>query len=434
MDPIVLTLLVLLFVVIGFFSGKMSYAVVAVIALTVLQIGGVLTPAETWAGFANTSVVLVVALFVVGGGFAKTSLIMRMKIMLNDFKGKERTVIWATMSVAMLLSVVTASSIAMATLIPIIISLTDGNEKLSRTQLLKTSSDMTSIWTGTFPLGMAAGAYMMFNQIVENLGGTPNFTIFDMTVAKIIPVLVCTLWQFFIGYKLCNREPHTPLKDIGNKTVVIPDGKLTSLTPFQDMFTIIMFIFSVVGMIFVSIVPVVPTYVIAIIAALGMVLCGALNEKEAFGSVAWNIVFMFAGMLPLSTALSNSGADAVIGTAIQNALGGTTNPYVITGAFFLVSMVLTQFMSNTAVSTIFQLLAAVTAINMGLDPRAAILAGAIGSTVSVMTPMASPNQTMTFGTGGYKMMDFIKSGLPLMIIFFIVYVITAPIFFPFSPT
>ena len=431
MDPIVLTLLVLLFVIIGFFSGKMSYAVVAVVALTILQIGGVLSPAEAWSGFANTSVVLVVALFVVGGGFAKTSLITRMKIMLNGFEGKDRTVIWATMGVAMLLSVVTASSIAMATLIPIIISLTDGNAKLSRTQLLKTSSDMTSIWTGTFPLGMAAGAYMMFNQIVENLGGTPNFTIFDMTLAKIIPVLACTLWQFFVGYKLCNREPNAPLKDFGIKSATLPDGKLTTLTPFQDKFTIIMFIFSVVGMIFVSLVPIVPTYIIAIIAALGMVLCGALNEKEAFGSIAWNIVFMYAGMLPLSTALSNSGAATVIGSSIQALLGGTTNPYVITGAFFLVSMILTQFMSNTAVSTIFQLLAAVTAINMGLDPRAAILAGAIGSTVSVMTPMASPNQTMTFGTGGYKMTDFVKAGLPLMIIFFVVYVITAPLFFPF---
>ena len=431
MDPIVLTLLVLMFVMIGFFSGKMSYAVVAVIGLTVLQVGGVLTPAQAWAGFSNTSVVLIVALFVVGGGFSKTSIITKMKIMLNGFQGKERTVVWATMGVASLLSVATASSIAMATLIPIVISLTADNPKLSRTQLLKSSSDMASIWTGTFPLGMAAGTYLMFNQIVENLGGEPNFTIFDMTIAKMIPVLACTVFQFVYGYKLSNHEPTAPLKDFGIKMPELKDGKLTTLTPFQDKFTIFMFIFSVAGMIFVSIVPIVPTYIIAIISAIGMVLFGGLNEKEAFGSISWNIVFMYAGVLPLSTALSNSGADQVVGNAIQAMLGGTTSPYVVTAAFFLSSMIITQFMSNTAVGTIFILLAAVTSINMGIDPRAAVLASGIGATISVLTPIASPNQTMVYGTGGYKIWDFVRSGLPITIIFFVFYIITAPIFFPF---
>lgn len=431
MSPVILTLLVLVLVIAGFFSGKFSYALVAVAALTILQIGGVLSPAETWAGFANTSVVLTVALFIVGGGFAKTSVITRMKQMLNGFTGRDRTVVWAVMGAGALLAVATASNIAAATLIPIVISLTDDNPKLSRTQLLKASGDMANIWVGTFPLGMAAGTYMMWNAMVENLGGQGTFTIMDMTVARILPVLACTLWQFTIGYKLVNKEASAPLKSFGNKVPVLPDGKLTTLTPFQDKCAIFFFTASIVGMIFVSVVPVVPTYIVATVCAMGMVITKVLSEGEAFGSVAWNIVFMYAGMLPLSTALTNSGADQVVANVIQSMLGGTNNPYILVAAFFLVSVILTQFMSNTAVGTIFPLLAAVTSLKMGIDPRAAVLASGIGATVSVLTPISSPAQTMIWGTGGYKIKDFIRSGLPLVIIFFVVYVVTAPRFFPF---
>lgn len=431
MDPVLLTLLVLLFVIIGFFSGKMSYAVVAMTALVILQIGGVLSAAEAWAGFANTSVVLTVALFVIGGGFAKTSVITRMKRILNGFNGEDRIVIWAVMAVAALLAVTTASNIAMATLIPIIISMTDDNERLSRTRLIKSSSDMANIWVGTFPLGMSAGTYMMWNAMVENLGGAGNFTIMDLTIARILPVLACTVWEFTIGYRMVNKTPNAPFREFGNKVQTVPDGKLTNLTPFQDKCAIVLFAASIIGMIFVSIVPVLPTYLVACICAIGMVLTGVLSEKEAFGSISWNIVFMYAGTLPLSTALTNSGADQVVANMIQTALGGTTNPYILVAAFFLVSVFLTQFMSNTAVGTIFPLLAAVTCLKMGIDPRAAVLAAGIGATVSVMTPVSSPAQTMAWGTGGYKIADFVRSGLPLTIVFFVVYIITAPRFFPF---
>ena len=433
MDPIILTLAVLVFVMIGFFSGKLSFALVSVAAVTILEIGGVLDAREAWAGFSDRSVVLTVALFVLGGGLAKTSLITRIKIMLKDYKGNSRNAIWAILGVSSLLAVCTASNIAAATLIPIIISLSEGNPNLSRTQLLKSSGDMMNIWTGTFPLGMAAGTFMLMNSIVENLGGTGNFKIMDMTIAKIIPVLVCTVFQFAIGYKFSNKEPNAPLKDFGNKLPELPDGKLTTLTPFQDKCSIIIFTLSIAGMIFVSVVPIFPTYIVAIVCALAMVLTGVLNEKEAFGSISWNIVFMFAGLLPLSTALSNSGADQVLAGFIQGMLGGSTNPYVIIGAFFLITVILTQFMSNTAVGMIFLVLAATTSLNMGIDPRAAMMAAGIGSTVSILSPIASPAQTMVWGTGGYKIKDYVKSGAPLTIIFFVVYMLTAPFFFPVNP-
>lgn len=435
MDPLVLTLLVLVIIMVGFFCGKFSFALVSVVGITILQIGGVLTPQEAWAGFSDKSVVLTVALFVLGGGLSKTSLITRLKHMLNNYQGDSKFAIWAILGAASLLAVCTASNIAAATLIPIIISLCDGNPRLSRTQLIKSSGDLMNIWTGTLPLGMAAGTFMLMNSIVENLGGVGNFKVMDMTIAKALPVAACTIFQLIIGYKLVNKEPHSPLKEFGLKLPELPEGKFTTLTDFQDKAALFLFTLSVVGMIFVSLkpatlLPFLTTNVVAVVCAILMVLCGVLNEKEAFGSISWNIVFMFAGLLPLSTAMANSGADQAISKVIQTMLGGTTNAYVIIGAFFLVTMILTQVMSNTAVGMIFLVLAAATSLNMGIDPRPAMMAAGIGSTISIMSPIASPAQTMVWGTGGYSIKDFLKSGAPMSIIFFVVYMVSVPLFFP----
>ena len=437
MDPMVLTLLVLVLVMVGFFSGKFSFALVSVTAITILEIGGVLTAKEAWVGFSDKSVVLTVALFVLGGGLAKTSLITRLKHLLKDYKGDSKYAVWAILGASALLAVCTASNIAAATLIPVIISLSEGNPNLSRTQLIKSSGDMMNIWTGTLPLGMAADTFMMMNSIVENMGGAGNFKVMDMTIAKALPVLACTIWQFAYGYKLSNKEPNSPLKEFGLKLPELPKGKLTTMTPFQDKAALFLFAASVVGMVFVSVKPAawtslsfLTTNIVAVVCAILMVLCGCLNEKEAFGSISWNIVFMFAGLLPLSTAMSNSGADQAISGAIQKMLGGTTNGFIIVGLFFLITVILTQFMSNTAVGMIFLVLAAATSLNMGIDPKAAMMAAGIGSTVSVLSPIASPAQTMVWGTGGYTIKDFLRSGVPLTVIFFVVYMFTAPFIFP----
>jgi len=433
MDPLIITLFALVLIVVGFASGKFSYALVTMVGLIILQVGGVLTPAETWSGFSNTSVVLYLALFIIGGGFTKTSLITRMKHMLSGYEGNPRTIIWVTIGATTLLSIFSGVVVATATIIPIIFSITSDNENLSRTQILKPAIDISSMWSGTLPVGLGAGTYLLFNSIVENAGGVGNFSIMDNTVSKIFPLIACTLFALIYGYKLIPKEPLSPLKEYGAPVVKLEGDKLTTLTPFQDKAAIFLYFGSVVGMVLVSFFPIVPTYVLAVICAILMVLTGVLSEKEAFGSVSWSIIFMYAGLLPLTTALQVSGAGQVLTNGLQALLGGSTNPYYITAVFFLVPAISTQFMMNSAVSAVFMSLGAVICVNLGMDPRCAILAAVAASGCSVLTPMSCPPLAMLYGTGGYTMKSFFISGLPLFIIFFVVYLITAPMFFPFFP-
>jgi len=433
MDPLIVTLFVLVLIVAGFASGKFSYALIAVVGLVILQVGGVLTPAETWSGFANTTMVLYVALFVLGGGFTKTSLITRMKKILSGYQGNPRAVVWATMGAATLISIFTGVVVAAATIIPIIISITKDNENLSRTQILKPAIDISSMWSGTLPVGLGAGTYLLFNSIVENAGGVGTFTIMDNTISKIFPLIACLIWELLYGWKLIPKEPLSPLKEFGSTMPVLEGDKLTNLTPFQDKAAIFLYFGSVVGMVLVSFFPIVPTYIVAVICAILMMLTGVLNEKEAFGSISWTIIFMYAGLLPLTTALQSSGAGQLLTNGLQAMLGGSTNPYYITAVFFLVPAIATQFMMNSAVSSIFMALGAVVCVNLGMDPRCAILAAVAASGCSVLTPMSCPPLAMLYGTGGYTMKSFVISGLPLFIIFFVVYLVVTPMFFPFFP-
>jgi len=227
MDPMLLVFLVIAWVVVGFVTNKIPFGVVAVTGVIALEIGGVLTWQQAWAGFSDRSVVLVLSMFVIGGGLARTSLITRMKRMLLNYNGKDTYILWAIMGSGALLSIFTASSVAMATLVPIIVSISEGNPTLSRTRAIKSAADMSMVWSNTFPIGMAAATFMLFNSIVNNMGGEGNFQVLTLMQATIIPAAVVTIWHFAVGYRLTPKEAQRPFKEIGNKIPELPDGKLT---------------------------------------------------------------------------------------------------------------------------------------------------------------------------------------------------------------
>jgi di/tricarboxylate transporter len=171
-------------------------------------------------------------------------------------------------------------------------------------------------------------------------------------------------------------------------------------------------------------------YVFATIGAALLILTGVLSDKEAMSSIHWPTVFLFAGVLPLSTALTKSGAGKVVADWMVQLLGNTTNPYVIIFFFIAVPLILTQVMSDLGTIAIFVPLASAVAVKIGIDPRAAVMATIIAGCINTLTPMANPAQSMIVGPGGYKMKDYMKCGLPITILSVIVAVIYLPTIFP----
>ena len=169
------------------------------------------------------------------------------------------------------------------------------------------------------------------------------------------------------------------------------------------------------------------------IGALLLILTGVISEKDALKSIDLKTIFLFGGTLSLAAALQETGAGELIANKVIGALGENPSPYVLTFVVFILCCILTNFMSNTATTALMVPICLSIAQGMGADPRAVLMACVIGGSCAYATPIGMPANTMVVGAGGYKFMDYVKSGFPLIIIATVVSMIILPIAFPFFP-
>ena len=170
----------------------------------------------------------------------------------------------------------------------------------------------------------------------------------------------------------------------------------------------------------------------AITGALICVLTGCLTEKQAYASIDWVTIFLFAGMMPVSTAMNKTGAGKLIAETVVNAMG-TPSPIVLTGVLFLLSCLLTQFMSNTASAALLCPIGIAIAKQLGADPKAVLMAIAVAASCAFATPVGTPPNTLVLGPGNYKFMDYVKAGTGLVVVCFVVSLVVIPIVWPFFP-
>ena len=171
----------------------------------------------------------------------------------------------------------------------------------------------------------------------------------------------------------------------------------------------------------------------AIIGAIVCVLTGCLTEKQAYASIDWVTIFLFAGMMPVSTAMDKTGAGKLIAEWTVGLMGGTPSPLVVTAVLFILSCALTQFMSNTASAALLCPIGVAISKQLGADPKAVLMAIAVAASCAFASPVGTPPNTLVLGPGGYKFMDYVKAGTGLVIVSFIVSLVVIPIVWPFFP-
>ena len=171
----------------------------------------------------------------------------------------------------------------------------------------------------------------------------------------------------------------------------------------------------------------------AVIGAIVAVLTGCLTEKQAYASIDWVTIFLFAGMMPVSTAMDKTGAGKLIAQWTVGLMGGSPSPLLVTAVLFILSCMLTQFMSNTASAALLCPIGIAISKQLGADPKAVLMAIAMAASCAFATPVGTPPNTLVLGPGGYKFMDYVKAGTGLVIVSFIVCIIVIPIAWPFFP-
>ena len=175
-----------------------------------------------------------------------------------------------------------------------------------------------------------------------------------------------------------------------------------------------------------------PISVAAVIGGTIMVLTGCLNMEQAYRAIDWRAIFLIAGMLPLGTAMQESGAAIYLANQVMDLLGDAGPWPVIMGLYILTAMA-TMIIPTAALVVLMSPIVLSAMSEMGLQPETAMMAIAVAASASFTSPISHPANILVMGPGGYRFVDYLKVGVPLTIVVFITVMILLPILWPLAP-
>ncbi|NGO54985.1 SLC13 family permease [Allomesorhizobium camelthorni] len=175
---------------------------------------------------------------------------------------------------------------------------------------------------------------------------------------------------------------------------------------------------------------IVPPAVAGLLAAGAIVLSGIMSIEQSYRAIGWTTVILVAAMMPLSTAMMETGAAKLMAEHLVD-LVGDAGPLALLAGLFVLTAIMGQLISNTATALIIIPIGVAAATAMGISPRPVLMSMAVAAAGAFLTPIATPTNLMVMGPGGYAFGDYWKLGLPLLIWFFVVAVFIVPLIWRF---
>ena len=226
--------------------------------------------------------------------------------------------------------------------------------------------------------------------------------------------------------------PKDRIDQLANKEGFIVLGKVDgSLDGHPFWWLSLVSILTAVTLAIFDIIPIVVGVILGVIALL---LSKVITPNEAYSSIHWQVIIVIAAFLPMGAAIQRTGLDIIISDSISsfvNLFPADILPYLLLALIYFITMILTEIASNAATAIIMTPITLSLAQNFGFDPKPFIFAVCYAASASFITPVGYQTNLMVFGPGGYRYSDYIKVGLPLGLILWIVSVIMIPMIWPF---
>lgn len=423
MSPAVITLLFLLFAIIMFVTEKIPLGLTSMIVCVGLVVTGVLGVSDAFKGFIDSNVILFVAMFIVGGALFETGMANEIGGIVTKFAKSERALIIAIMVIVGVMSGFLSNTGTAAVLIPVVIGIS-AKSGFKRSRLLMPLVFAAAMGGNLSLIG--APGNMIAQSTLEPIG--LKFGFFEYAIVG-VPILIAgILFYATIGFKLLpNHEPKSDDNSVFDEQV-----DFSHVPKWKKVTSLVILVLTLLAMIFEDVIGI-KLAISGCVGAILLILFRVIPEKEALKSIDLKTIFLFGGTLSLATALDKSGAGKMIADTVIGLLGANPSPFLLTFIVFILCCVMTNFMSNTATTALMAPICLSIAQGMGADPRAVLMACVIGGSCAYATPIGMPANTMVVGAGDYTFMDYVKAGLPLILIATIVSMIILPIAFPFFP-
>lgn len=420
MSPALITIIILLLSIILFITEKIPIAMTALLTSLLLFTTGIIDSETLFSGYTNNVVILITGMFVIGGALFETGVAKKIGDFISNYAKTEKQLLLVVMIIAAALSAFLSNTSTTAVLLPIVIMLAD-NAKFSRSKLLMPLAYATSLG-GMISLVGTNGNLAV--QSVMNSYQIEEFGFFEFAWIGIPLTVIGIIYMMTVGYKLI---PDRGCDYINPSANTEREG---SIKKWKQIISVLVLLGAIIFMVFEGIFGV-PLHIVAIIGALILVITRTITEKQAYKSLDLATIILVASMIPMATALEKTGAAKMIANLVVKNVGESSGPYLLIAIIFIITAVLTSVMSNTAAAMLMAPIAIVIADSMGIDVKAILMTVAVGASAAYATPIGTPPNTMIYIPGNYTFMDYVKCGLPFLLIQLILCLILIPIVWPF---
>ena len=408
-----ITLGILFVAAIMFFTEVVPLPVTALLVPIALSLTHVITSKVAFSYFGNPTVVLFMAMFIVGEatfitGFADKVGALAVRLS----KGNPIKLLVYAMAAVGLLSTVLSNTGTTVVAVPMVMGMCL-KAKLAPGKVLMPVAFAASLGgtvslVGTPPNGI-------INSMLAQTGQTP-FGFFEFGLIGVPLLAAGLIYYALIGHRfLPDRQP-------------VDDDVVTEGAQHrrENKMWHAMIIFAFVVFMMAS--ELMPLTTAAMLGACLMIITGCMTMREAFRSVDWTTIFLFAGMLSMSAAMDKSGAAAIVANAVVSMVH---DPWMLMLVCCALTALITNFMYNTATAALMAPLALPIAMGSGISPLPIAMGIAMSASCCFLTPIATPPNTIVLGPGRSSFMDYVKAGWLLQVISLLMCWLLIPLIWPF---
>ena len=423
MSNAVKCLIMLAVIALFFVTELIPLAVTAMGGAIACGLLGFIPVKQVFSGLSNSTVVLFAGMFVVGASMFYTGLAQKIGGVVVSMVGTgENSLMFGLMTVGTVLSAFLSNTGTAACLLPVALGICASAKIPASRQLMPLA--FACGWGGIITM-VGTPPNIIANGALQAAGINDSFGFFEYAWIGIPVSVAGMLYMMFVGKYLLPKQELSADQEIEQEVEANEASSTKQMISAAILICVVLVM--AVG------VKGVTLEMAAIIGAIICVLTGCLTEKQAYASIDWVTIFLFAGMMPVSKAMDVTGAGKLIADWTVGLMGGSPSPLVVTAILFLLSCTLTQFMSNTASAALLCPIGIAISKNLGADPKAVLMAIAVAASCAFASPVGTPPNTLVLGPGGYKFMDYVKAGTGLVIVCFAVSLVVIPMVWPFFP-
>lgn len=422
----ILGLLILAICLILFLTKRIAAAVTAIIGCLLMVLFKVGSFEEIFSGFSSSIVLLMASAMIVGLAMFNTGAAQMLgKAAVKFSHGSEKGFLLAICIITGLMSMFLANTAFIASFIPIIDSVVRVSGRMKRRNLvlpmaLATMFGGASTLIGTTP-------QLTANALLSELSGI-EMGMWTLTGPGLLIFLVYLIYLYLWGYergrKIWGKREEVSLCEEGENREVFPEG--------NDDRKKISIMLVIIGLMIVSyLFGIFSTAITAMLAAVFCILTGLITVEDVAKKLQWETIVFLAGCLGLANGLSGSGAGELVGNAVISLLGGITSPYIIFSVFVVISLVISQFVTNSAAIVIVLPIALTMSRQLGFNEMAFTIGITLAASYSALTPLAASQIAMT-EVAGYEFSDYFRYGWKLSLLAVLGILIFVPLFYPLT--